>query len=51
MSNNGAVGTWDGPVPKFPCPGATVLGFEVVSQGDFDDVSWPLGAGLAVIVL
>lgn len=51
VSNSGATGTWDGPTPTFPCPAtATVLGFEVAPQGDFDDVSWPLHAGLAVIV-
>ncbi|KAL0636930.1 hypothetical protein Q9L58_004032 [Maublancomyces gigas] len=51
VSNDGATGTWDGPTPTFPCPAkATVLGFEVAPQGDFDDVSWPLHAGLAVIV-
>lgn len=49
---DGSVGTWDGPVPTFPCPAsATTLGFEVAPEGDFDDVSWPLKSGLAIIVL
>ncbi|KAL0631512.1 hypothetical protein Q9L58_009620 [Maublancomyces gigas] len=52
VSDDGAVGTWDGSTPTFPCPAAaTTLGFEVLSQGDFADVSWPLGAGLAIVVL
>lgn len=39
-------------VPSFACPvGETTLAFEVAPEGDFDDVSWPLGAGLAVVVL
>lgn len=52
VSDTGATGTWDGPTPTFPCPAAaTTLGFEVVPQGDFDDVAWPLKQGLAVVVL
>ncbi|KAH0609208.1 uncharacterized protein H6S33_001436 [Morchella sextelata] len=52
VTPDGAVGTWDGPTPTFPCPAsATTLGFEVAPQGDFDNVSWPLGAGLAVVVM
>lgn len=47
----GATAQWDGPTPTFPCPAtATTLGFEVAPQGDFDDVAWPLGAGLAITV-
>lgn len=43
---------WDGPIPTFPCPAAaTTLGFEVVPVSDFDDVSWPIGAGLALVIL
>ncbi|KAH8144504.1 uncharacterized protein LAJ45_11479 [Morchella importuna] len=52
VTSNGAVGTWDGQTPTFPCPAsATTIGFEVAPQGDYDDVSWPLKAGLAVVVL
>lgn len=52
VSSDGAVATWDGATPTFPCPAdATTIEIEVAPEGDFDDVSWPLDAGLAVIVL
>lgn len=52
MSDDGAVGTWDGLVPSFPCPvGGTTMGFEVVPEGGFVDVAWPMGSGVCIIVV
>lgn len=52
VENDGSKGTWDGATPTWPCPTTAVtLGFEVISQGDFCDVAWPLKSGLAVVVM
>ncbi|KAL0639075.1 hypothetical protein Q9L58_001957 [Maublancomyces gigas] len=52
VSDDGATATWDGPTPTFPCPAAaTTLGFEVVPEGDFDEVEWGMDDGLAIVVL
>jgi len=53
ISTDGSTGTWDDiPTPTFPCPAsATILGFEVVPEGDSDYAGWSLSAGLAIVVL